>query len=247
MATEILAADALSETMRTLAGGTDGPLAALWSARVATHLHDTYAGIPMSTFPEDLRTYERILWERAPVTVIEVGVGDGGSALWLRDRLFDFQRYRAGRAPRVIGVDVDLTAARRSFAGLPPEAVAGIELVEGDIADAVVVEAILSLVAPEAEVFVIDSAGHDDVTTLATVRALAPLIRSDGYLLVEDTCVDYPWLRPGDEERPRGRAAAVARWLSEDPLGRRFKRRPDLQAYGLTRHPGGLLQRLAEL
>ena len=135
MATEILAADALSETMRTLAGGTDGPLAALWSARVATHLQDTYAGIPMSTFPEDLRTYERILWERAPVTVIEVGVGDGGSALWLRDRLFDFQRYRAGRAPRVIGVDVDLTAARRSFAGLPPEAVAGIELVEGDIAD----------------------------------------------------------------------------------------------------------------
>ena len=41
----------------------------------------------MLKFPEDLRVYEHLLWQTAPSTVIEVGVKDGGSALWFRDRL----------------------------------------------------------------------------------------------------------------------------------------------------------------
>ena len=112
MVPEILAADALSGVMQKLAADADGGLHELWRDRVRQHSHDTYAGVPISKFPEDLRTYEHVLWERQPAVVIEVGVQYGGSALWLRDRLFDFQRYRSGAAPRVIGVDVDLAAAR---------------------------------------------------------------------------------------------------------------------------------------
>lgn len=121
MAPELLAADAVSGAMRKLAAGSDSSLGELWRERVGEHVRDTYAGIPMSKFPEDLRTYERVLWERKPAIVIEVGVRHGGSTLWLRDRLFDFQRYRFGPAPRVIGVDVDLHLARESFSS-PPKA-----------------------------------------------------------------------------------------------------------------------------
>jgi cephalosporin hydroxylase len=159
--------------------------------------------------------------------------------------LFDFQRYRTGPAPRVIGVDVDLEPARQSYADLPPEAVAGIELIEGDIASPDVVERVLSLTTPDAEVFVIEDAKHDAATTTAALRALAPLIRAGGYLMVEDTCVDYESLRV-DAAWPRGCATALAQWLDEDPLGHRFRRRADPQAYGLTCHPGGLVQRLAD-
>lgn len=242
---EVLAGDSLSDVMRELAAGNDGLAAELWRARIVQQFRDTYAGIPISKFPEDLRTYEQIIWERAPQVVIEVGVQHGGSTLWLRDRLSDLQRYRAGEAPRVVGVDIDLGRARRNFSALPGEAMAGIDLIEGDIAQPSVVEKVLSAVPRDAEVFVIEDAQHDAATTLAALRALAPLIRTNGYYMVEDTCVDYEPLRLA-AEWPRGCGTAVAQWLAEDPLGRRFERRSDLQAYGLTCHPGGLLRRMSD-
>jgi len=200
----------------------------------------------MSKFPEDLRTYEQILWERAPRVVVEVGVQHGGSTLWLRDRLFDFQRYRSRAAPIVIAVDVDLSQARKSFGALPPEGTAGIELLEGDIKDDGLLAEIRAMVPSDAEVFVIEDAEHDATTTLAALRGLAPLIRAGGYYMVEDTCVDIERLRV-DEAWPRGCGTALEEGLASEALGRRFRRRADLQPYGLTCHPGGLVQRLADL
>ena len=199
----------------------------------------------MSKFPEDLRTYETILWERAPQVVVEIGVQYGGSTLWLRDRLFDFQRYRSGPAPMVIAIDMDLTEARKSFDELPPEGTAGIELLEGDIRDDDVLAEIRAMVPRDAEVLVIEDAQHDATTTLAALHGLAPLVRPGGYYVVEDTCVDIEPLRVTGEW-PRGCGIALEEWLATDEFGRRFRRRPDLQSYGLTCHPGGLVQRLAD-
>ena len=231
--------------MKQLAEGADQSLAAFWRSRVELHGRDAYAGVRMSKFPEDLRTYETILWERAPQVVVELGVQYGGSTLWLRDRLFDFQRYRSGPAPMVIAVDIDLSEARKSFDDLPPEGTAGIELLEGDIRDDHLLAKIRAMVPSDTEVLVIEDAQHDATTTLAALRGLAPLVRAGGYYMVEDTCVDVETLRV-NPEWPRGCGAALNEWLADDPLGRRFRRRPDLQPYGLTCHPGGLVQRLQD-
>lgn len=232
--------------MALLAEGRDETLSALWRSRVALHTRDEYAGIPMSKFPEDLRTYESILWERAPSVVVEVGVQYGGSTIWLRDRMFDFQRYRGGPAPLVLAVDVDLSAARSSLDELSPEAYAGLELLEGDIRDPRLLADVVARVPDGAEVFVIEDAQHDAETTQAALNGLAPLISGGGYYMVEDTCVDIEALRV-DPDWPRGCGLALERWLATDALGRRFRRRPDLQPYGLTCHPGGLLQRLTDV
>jgi cephalosporin hydroxylase len=231
--------------MRQLGEGDEGSLARLWEWRIKLHNRDTYAGVRMSKFPEDLRVYERILWERAPRMIVEVGVQFGGSTLWLRDRLFDFQRYRAGAAPLVIAVDIDLTSARQGFDALPPEGTAGIALVEGDVRDETVIAEIRKMVPAGAEVLVIEDAQHEADTTLAALNGLAPLVCAGGYYMVEDTCVDVDRLRVY-ENWPRGAGLALEEWLTTDPLGRRFRRRPELQPYGLTCHPGGLIQRLAD-
>jgi hypothetical protein len=63
-----------------------------------------------------------------------------------------------------------------------------------------------------------------------------------GFLVVEDTCVDIEEMRVFDYW-PRGPLRAVDGWLAS-PLGHGFVRRDDLELYGLTCHPGGLLQRL---
>jgi cephalosporin hydroxylase len=234
------------DLMGALAAGTEVPLADQWSTRIEQHRHETYAGVPLMKFPEDLRTYERILWESAPQVVIELGVFHGGSALWLRDRLFDLQRYRSGPAPLVIGVDVDLADARRHFEALPPAAAARIDLVAGDVGDPDVLDAVRAMVPAGADVLVIDDAAHDARTTRAALEGLAPLIRGGGFFVVEDTCVDVEPLRVYPDW-PRGAGTALEAWLAEDPLGRRFQRRADLQAYGLTCHPGGVLQRRREV
>ena len=234
------------DLMEPLAERRDIPLAELWRSRLKQHHLDSYAGVPMAKFPEDLRTYERILWERAPRIVVEVGVQHGGSTLWLRDRLLDFQRYRGGPAPSLVAVDVDLSLARKRFDEMPPEATAGIELLEGDIHDAATVATIVQAVPRGAEVLVIEDAAHDLATTSAALQGLAPLIQPGGYYVVEDTYVDIEPLRV-NEAGFRGAGIAVAEWLAGDPLGRQFRRRPDLQPYGLTCHPGGILQRVSRL
>jgi cephalosporin hydroxylase len=234
------------DVMRQLSEGGNESLASLWRWRIELHARDTYAGVPISKFPEDLRTYEQIIWERAPRVVVEIGVQFGGSTLWLRDRLFDFQRYRAGPAPLVVAVDVDLARARESFDALPPEGRAGIELLEGDVRDDAVIATIRDMVPAGAETLVIEDAQHDAETTLAALNGLAPLVRAGGYYMVEDTCVDIDRLRVFDAW-PRGAGLALNEWLATDPLGRRFRRRPEMQPYGLTCHPGGLIQRLADL
>jgi cephalosporin hydroxylase len=231
--------------MHRLAEGGDDMLAALWRERIEQHERETYAGVRMSKFPEDLRTYEKLIWERAPRVVVELGVQYGGSTLWLRDRLFDLQRYRNGPLPTVIAVDIELGHARTNFDCLGSGARAGIELVEGDIRNEEVTASVRALIPDDAEVLIIEDAQHDATTTLAALRALARLIRPGGYYMVEDTCVDVERLRV-NPAWPRGAGIALEEWLATDEVGHRFRRRPDLQPYGITCHPGGLIQRLPD-
>src|SRR5215210_170413 len=85
-------------------------------ARSAAALLDTYAGLPLAKFPEDLRAYEELLWEMRADTVIEIGTYAGGSALWFRDRLRTQRAYgRTSAAPLVISIDLTTGQAAESL------------------------------------------------------------------------------------------------------------------------------------
>lgn len=80
-------------------------LRSYWQARARQHTQDSYAGVRLSKFPEDLRVYEHLLWLDAPDAVIEIGTQFGASALWLRDRLRALRAYgRIASEPRVISL-----------------------------------------------------------------------------------------------------------------------------------------------
>ncbi len=51
----------------------------------------TYKGISMLKNPFDFALYPILLWNLQPRTIIEIGSKDGGSALWMRDMLDNFQ------------------------------------------------------------------------------------------------------------------------------------------------------------
>jgi cephalosporin hydroxylase len=217
------------------------PLAELWLERVGLHFHDSYAGIPMTKFPEDLRVYEHLLWEMRPQVVIEVGVHHGSSLLWFRDRLATLERYGRATATRVIGVDVDIAAAERRLGETDPSWSERIHLVHGDICEQGTVDRILAVVPPRAPCMVVEDSAHEYQTTLASLRGLSDLVPPGGYFVVEDGCVDIDAMR-FDRSWPRGVLPAVQEWLSTEP-GAAFVQRRDLELYGITCHPGGFLQR----
>ena len=221
---------------------TAGDLHGYWLARAAQHTHDSYAGVGLSKMPEDLRTYEHLLWADAPDTVIEIGTQHGGSALWLRDRLLMLERYgRIDRPPLVISVDVTHELAREALERADPHFEESIRLVEADVRDPAASERVERLVPDGARCLVIEDSAHEYDTTLAALERFSRFVPSRGYFIVEDGCVDVEALRL-DESWPRGVLPALHEWL-RSPAGQDFACRRDLELYGLTCHPWGILQR----
>jgi cephalosporin hydroxylase len=221
---------------------TRGALREYWLARAAQHTSDSYAGVPLSKFPEDLRTYEHLLWETCADTVIEIGTQAGGSALWFRDRLVANRRYgRAGRDPLVVSVDLTHASAREELERADPRWPESISLVEGDVRDPAIAEEVARLVPEGARCLVIEDSAHEHDTTLAALDGFARFVPSGGFFVVEDGCVDVEELRL-DPTWPRGVLPALHEWL-KTAAGREFTVRRDLELYGVSCHPEGFLQR----
>jgi len=223
---------------------TTGALLEYWRARVTQHLSDSYAGLKLSKFPEDLRVYEHLLWLQAPDTVIEIGTQFGASALWFRDRLRTLQAYgRIERDPLVVSVDVDQSAARAGLREADPRYEEQIVLVEGDVLSPDTAAAVGERVAGRERRFVIEDSAHVYATTRAALDAFAALVPVGGFMVVEDGCVDVEELRIS-EDWPRGVLPALDDWLASAP-GHDFQVRRDLELYGVSCHPRGFLQRVA--
>jgi cephalosporin hydroxylase len=218
-------------------------LRSYWLARAAQHTSDSYAGVRMSKFPEDLRVYEHLLWSSRADVVVELGAQFGGSALWFRDRLRSLEGYGRSRHGRVISVDINIEAAREGLAAADPDYAETITLLEGDVQDPDLPDAVARLVPSGARCFVVEDSAHIYETTWGALTGFAKFVPLGGYFVVEDGCVDVDEMRLNDGW-PRGVLPALERWLAT-PEGAEFAVRRDLERYGLSCHPRGFLQRIA--
>jgi cephalosporin hydroxylase len=215
-----------------------------WLERVRQHTGDSYAGVPISKFPEDLRVYEHLIWTSRANVVIEIGGEHGGSALWFRDRLAAFSRYRPGPGSRVISIDIDIATARRNLAAADPAFEETITLLEDDVTDPGLPDRVGERLPAGSRCLVVEDSLHVYDTTLAALRGFARFVPVDGFFVVEDGCVDIEEMR-ALEDWPRGVLPAVREWLAS-PAGSAFEQRRDLELYGITCHPEGFLQRVRD-
>lgn len=214
-----------------------------WLARVAQHTRDSYAGVPLQKFPEDLRVYEHLLWLSRADTVIEIGTAHGASALWFRDRLRALRAYgRIDRDPLVVTIDIDQAYAGPALQAADPGFAAEIHMVEADVSDPALPERVAAILRPGGRCFVVEDSAHVEATTLAGLEGFARFVPPGGYFVVEDGCVDVEELRLPGGGWPRGVLPALERWLAT-PAASEFEVRRDLQLYGITCHPGGFLHR----
>lgn len=205
-----------------------------FKARVAQHTHDSYAGLTMAKFPEDLRVYEHLLWCSRPDAVIELGVDRGGSTLWFRDRLAALERYGAGPA-RVIAIDTRLPVGLER----DPAWRDSITLLEGDVCDPRLPDRVAAELGPNARCLVVEDTAHTYGTTMAALDGFHRFVAPGGFFVVEDGCVDDDVLRL-EPDWPRGVRPAIEAWLERHSD---FCVRRDLELYGVSCHPGGFLQR----
>ena len=212
-----------------------------WLKRVEQHTGDSYTGLGMSKFPEDLRVYEHLLWESCANAVIEIGTCRGGSTLWFRDRLAAFSRYRTGPRPFVVSIDLDIEAARSSIAQVDPDYTDGIALVEADVTDPALPAQVEDMLPSGSRCLVVEDSAHTYETTYAALAGFAGFVPPGGYFVVEDGCVDVEQMRLSPDW-PRGVLPALRDWLGT-PAGAGFRVRRDLELYWLSCHPEGFLQR----
>jgi cephalosporin hydroxylase len=214
-----------------------------WLKRAAQHTGDTYAGVGMSKFPEDLRVYEHLIWMSRATAVIEIGTYLGGSALWFRDRLVAFARYYPGPPIHVISVDIDVAAARRNLEAVDPRYAESISLIEAGVEDPSLARRVADALPAEARCLVVEDSAHVYETTYQSLTTFAPFVPPEGYFVVEDGCVDVEAMRLSDEW-PRGVLPALHDWLRTSP-GRDFRISRELELYGISCHPEGFLRRLS--
>jgi cephalosporin hydroxylase len=219
---------------------TRGDMRDYWLARAAQHTHDSYAGVPLSKFPEDLRVYEHLLWESAANVVIELGTWCGASALWFRDRLRSNEAYGRIEQPLVITIDVDLAAARPHVEAVDPRH-EGIVMLEASVTDPGLPDRVAQLIGEGATCLVVEDSAHVYETTRAALDGFHRFVGPEGFFVVEDGCVDVEELRLSPDW-PRGVLPAVDDWLAT-PAGQGFVVRRDLELYGVSCHPSGFLQR----
>lgn len=214
-----------------------------WRDRLVQHTQDTYMGVQLSKFPEDLRVYEHLLGVQKPDVIVELGSQFGASTLWFRDRLRTLSQYGlVGPDPQVICVDIDTSHTRANLAKVDPDHASSITVIEGDVCDPGVRAQVGSLIAPGANVFVIEDSAHIYSTTHAALELYHDLVPVGGFFVIEDGVVDVEDLRI-DPHWVRGVLPALHVWLSS-PQGQRFEVRRDLEIYGVSCHPTGFLQRV---
>ena len=203
---------------------TEGALREYWLARAAQHTTDTYAGVPLFKFPEDLRTYEHLLWADRSDTVIEIGTSAGGSALWFRDRLDERAPLRTHRARAARRQRRRLARLAREHLAPPILTTSGDQAHRGRHPRSGDVDAVAALIPaaplPRRRGLRAQVRHHDGrAPGLRSVRA------AGGFFVVEDGCVDVEELRLEDDW-PRGVLAALDEWLETRRAAVRRPARP---------------------
>ncbi|MBA2432205.1 MAG: class I SAM-dependent methyltransferase [Chthoniobacterales bacterium] len=124
----------------------------------------------------DLWVLQEILWETKPEVVVEIGVNQGGTTLWLSDTLRNF----CGNSAIVIAIDVE-----RPTTALPEN----VHFLHGDsIAPETVAEA--SRLCAGRQTMVMVDGNHAAAHVLQELRLYTPLVSEGCYFVAEDGIVD---------------------------------------------------------
>lgn len=170
-----------------------------WSNKYSYNF--TWLGRPIIQLPDDMLRMQEIIFKVKPTLIIETGVAHGGSLIFYASLL----KLISGGG-HIIGIDIDIRSHNRQAIEehtLSPM----ISLIEGSSIDADVVRSAQSFIKPEDVVLVILDSCHTKEHVLEELKAYAPLVSKNSYIVVADgimkhlagaprTGSDWEWNNP---------------------------------------------------
>lgn len=202
---------------------------------------NSWFGVSMLQYPNDLVTYQQILAEVRPDLVIETGTYTGGLTLYLSS-LLDYINPDG----KIISVDIDTKPALENFANLEihdsGRLVDRIQLIEASSTDPKTLETIRGQIRDDSKVLIILDSLHTRENVARELEMYAPLVSKDSYLIVNDTHLDRWYPESGPENAPYGGAGrAVADFVAND---QRFQVDRSRDRFLVSCAPGGFLKRV---
>ncbi len=170
-----------------------------WFLRSVAHRYSynfSWMGRPIIQYPQDMMAMQEIIWSVRPDLIIETGVAHGGSLIYYSSLM-----EMMGIAGKVLGIDIDIRAHNRKAIVEHPMATR-IELIEGSSVDDEIVARVRDIASRHRRILVCLDFNHSHDHVLEEMRAYAPLVTKDSYLVVFDTVIeempacwftDRPW------------------------------------------------------
>lgn len=198
-----------------------------------TWIENHWFGTPIQQFPSDLFIYQEIISRKTPDYIVQTGVYDGGSALFLAHML---DLAKAPESALIVAVDIELRPSTRALTH--PR----IRLLEGDsTAPSILaqIEALVSTIPVVNGGMVSLDSDHSQRHVAKELNLYPRFVGVGNYLVVEDTTVNG---RPVLAEHGPGPGEALDRWL---PHHSEFERDEALwQRQLFSAHAGGWLRRV---
>jgi cephalosporin hydroxylase len=202
-------------------------------AQNAREWRNGFLGIPIMQYPNDLMTYQQLLFDVKPDIVIETGTAFGGFTLYLAMLL-----ENVNEKARVLSVDLDNESGKLvlTSASVRQSLKDRIRFFHGSSTDPKIFEQMAAL-AKGKKVFVVLDSLHQRAHVLKELELYSPLVQHGGYVIVNDTHLEgTEWLPDGDP----GPAGAVRDFLLAHP---EFKRATLRREFLISCFPAGVLVR----
>lgn len=142
-----------------------------------------WMGRPVIQYPQDITAMQEIIWEIKPDLIIETGIAHGGSLI-----LYASLLELIGKG-EVLGVDIDI----RSHNMTEIEAHSmfkRINMIEGSAIDMEIINKVKAIAAGKETVLVVLDSNHTHQHVLEELKAYAPLVSINSYIIVFDTIVE---------------------------------------------------------
>lgn len=142
-----------------------------------------WMGRPVIQYPQDIMAMQEIIWEIKPDLIIETGIAHGGSLI-----LYASLLELIGKG-EVLGVDIDI----RSHNKTEIEAHSmfkRINMIEGSAIDMEIINKVKAIAAGKETVLVVLDSNHTHQHVLEELKAYAPLVSINSYIIVFDTIVE---------------------------------------------------------
>jgi cephalosporin hydroxylase len=177
-----------------------------WYMAGNTWTQSKWMGFPIQQCPFDLQRYQELIHAVRPQAIVQTGINQGGSLLFLAHMLDSLENSNEDAI--VVGIDIELSAKAKELRH--PR----IHVIEGDSTSRAVVDRARELVGERTPVIVSLDSDHRCEHVLGELREFAPFVGVGGALVIEDTNVNghpvLPHFGPGPRE-------ALDQWRALNP------------------------------